>query len=280
MCKQLLLLFTLISLNTFAQETITFPSGDGLVNVTADKYIDSSNTEFILLCHQAGYSRGEYIETAPILVSKGYNCMAIDQRSGNEINGVINQTAADAQTAGISQNFTDAIPDIEAAIDKAYELNNNNPIYLFGSSYSSSLALIIGRDNSKVKATIAFSPGEYLSGIDVSQEISSYNKPVFVTSAQSEISGVTDLVSGIDPIYLTHFQPTVAGLHGSKTLWSTTAGHEQYWTALEAFLSTVLKTNSNKLLNFSIYPNPSNNIIQIETNEKINKIEVFNLIGK
>jgi len=280
MKKALYILFTFITCTIYAQETISFLSGDGLVNVTADKYIDNSNTQFILLCHQAGYSRGEYIETAPILVGLGYNCMAIDQRSGNAINGITNQTAADAAAAGISQNFTDAIPDIEAAIDIAYELNNNNPIYLFGSSYSSALALIIGRDNSKVKATIAFSPGEYLDGIDVSQEISSYTKPVFVTSSQSEISGVTNLVSGISPTYLTHFQPTVAGLHGSKTLWSTTAGHEQYWTALVDFLTSILKTEDTIVQHFSIFPNPSKDVFTINTKETIQKIEVFNLLGQ
>lgn len=224
--------------NTLHTETITFTSKANNLIITADTYLKEANKEFILLCHQAGYSRGEYLNTAPIFAEKGYNCMAMDQRSGNEVNGVLNQTAAKAKERGLPTRYIDAKPDILAAIDKAYELNDNKPIYLLGSSYSSSWALILGKDNIKVKAAIAFSPRENLSGINITTELSGYAKPVFVTSALSETTTTANLVVNIGSQYLTHFKSAKAGIHGSRCLWDTTEGHEEYWQALLDFLKT------------------------------------------
>src|SRR5438477_11180739 len=71
---------------------ITFPSADGLI-ITADSYLQNDTLPWILLCHQAGYSRGEYKETAVKFENFGYNCLAIDQRSGDSVNGIKNETA-------------------------------------------------------------------------------------------------------------------------------------------------------------------------------------------
>lgn len=218
------------------KKTITFPSTDNLT-ITADTYIKRSNTKFILLCHQAGYSRGEYLNTAPIFVEKGYNSMAIDQRSGGSVNGITNETAAAAQQQGLATTYVAARPDIIAAIDKAYELNGNKPIYLLGSSYSSSWALLLGKTNSKVKAAIAFSPRENLTGFNITDELEGYNKPVFATSAQSETATTANLVSKIGAQHLTHFESTRPGIHGARCLWSTTDGNTEYWNALLQFLS-------------------------------------------
>src|SRR5437667_8940636 len=100
----------------FAQQTITFPSKDELT-ITADLYEIDSTSPLILLCHQAGYSRGEYIETAKRLNKFGFNCLAIDQRSGKECNAVRNETARAAVLAGKPGNYPDAEQDIVAAID-------------------------------------------------------------------------------------------------------------------------------------------------------------------
>ncbi|MGY8687411.1 MAG: hypothetical protein ACKVHP_06705, partial [Verrucomicrobiales bacterium] len=82
-------------------EIVSFDSQDGL-EVTADLFMAHENPEtpFILLFHQAGFSRGEYREIAPRLNQLGFNCMAIDQRSGNAANGVTNETAQRAKAAG------------------------------------------------------------------------------------------------------------------------------------------------------------------------------------
>lgn len=220
------------------KETITFTSSEDDLTVTADTYTKTSNSEFILLCHQAGFSRGEYLNVAPKFVEKGYNCMAIDQRSGNTVNGIDNQTSAEALLLGLATNYLSAKPDIVAAIDKAYELNGNKPIFLLGSSYSSSWSLILGKNNSKVKGVIVFSPRENLPGISISNTVIGYNKPVFATSAQSETNTTADVLSNISEQYLTHYQSTKQGAHGAVCLWEDTVGSNEYWEALENFLET------------------------------------------
>src|SRR5262245_54570689 len=84
---KLFLLITLVigSTPARAQHKITFPSKDGLP-VTADLYHVNDSLPVILLCHQARFSRGEYREAAVKLNKFGFNCLAIDQRSGQEVN--------------------------------------------------------------------------------------------------------------------------------------------------------------------------------------------------
>ena len=87
----------ILNLNeTMAQQKISFPAKDG-IEVTADLYFLASDKPYVILLHQARYSRGEYIEIAPKIVNLGYNCIAVDLRSGNEVNGVVNETAKRAK---------------------------------------------------------------------------------------------------------------------------------------------------------------------------------------
>jgi len=214
---------------------ITFPSQDSLP-ITADYYEVNSLKPMILLCHQAGFSRGEYKDTALKLNELGYTCMAIDQRSGNEANGVVNETVLAAKKRNLPTTYLDAKQDIEAAIDFLYKKNNNKPIILVGSSYSATLVLLIGENSSKVKAIAAFSPGEYYKTIQVKETISGVKKPVFVTSSKKESVALKELISKTNPKYVTQYIPQVAGIHGSRALWKSTKGNENYWKAFLTFL--------------------------------------------
>ena len=213
---------------------IVIPSKDGL-EMTADLYLAGDKEVTVLLCHQAGYSRGEYIQTAKILLENGYSSLAIDQRSGKEANGVINETAKRASEKGLATHYLDARQDIEAAIDYVYELNGNQPIILVGSSYSASLALLIGVESTKVKAIIAFSPGEYFQGTNIKNRIKGLDKPTFVTSSKKEAAKLTEMMSLVNNEILMHYIPKVDGIHGSRALWESTEGNEGYWDALESF---------------------------------------------
>jgi pimeloyl-ACP methyl ester carboxylesterase len=216
-------------------KTITFPSKDNL-SITADLYTTIKAKDFIVLCHQARFSRGEYINTALKLQKMRYSVLAIDQRSGNKANNIVNETHLEAKRKNLPTGYMDAKQDIEAAIDYAYKLNNNKPVILVGSSYSSSLALLIAADNAKVKAVAAFSPGEYLKGISLAESIKNLRKPTFISSSQSEINRSSNVVRFVDKNYVTHFKPTVKGIHGSRALWQSTPGHENYWKAFTSFL--------------------------------------------
>ena len=78
-------LFLIIKVSNAQSEKIYFSSKDG-VRITADYYkVHADTVPLILLFHQAGWSRGEYIEIAPRLTQMGFNCMAIDLRSGKTL---------------------------------------------------------------------------------------------------------------------------------------------------------------------------------------------------
>lgn len=226
-------------LQQIKRETIHFPSKDKLL-ITADDYPIIPAGNYALLCHQARFSRGEYRETAPLLALKGFHCLAIDQRSGNRVKGVINQTAKRAREKELPTNYLDARQDIEAAIDHAYKENNNKPILLVGSSYSASLSLLIGNKNPKVKAIAVFSPGEYFKGYTIADSIKDIQKPIFITSAKNELKGIKELVKNVDNKYITLFEPKTAGFHGSKALWKENKGHEAYRNAFNDWLKTKL----------------------------------------
>ena len=79
----------------------------------------------------------------------GYNCLAVDLRSGGGVNFVQNETANLAKEKGFATTYLDAEKDMLAAIDYAWG-KSHKPMILFGSSYSASLALRIAKGNSKV----------------------------------------------------------------------------------------------------------------------------------
>lgn len=221
---------------------LEFPSNDGLL-ITANSYEVIPSENYILLCHQAGYSRGEYRDIAKQLNKMGYNCLAIDQRSGKDCNSMINETAARASKEKKGTDYLDAEQDILAAIDYIYS-KTNKQLILWGSSYSASLALKIGKDNEKVQAVIAFSPGEYLKGIKVNEVISGLNKPVFATGEKKEMKDIENLLKGVDGAIRDIFTPTENGIHGSSALWESTSNSKEYWNALKAFLEKIKSGNS------------------------------------
>lgn len=219
-------------------KTITFPSLDG-VSITADVYHVADTLPIILLCHQASYSRGEYIESALELNKLGFNCMAIDQRSGKEVNNIVNKTAADARNKRRPVNYWDAEMDLIAGINYLI-IKYKKDVILLGSSYSASLALKVAKEHDKVRAAIGFSPGEYFkSYVNLTESIRGLEKPVFVTSSRGESKSVGVIVEGLPNV--THFVPKAEGAHGSKVLWSTHSGREEYWEALKDFLAKIEK---------------------------------------
>ena len=214
--------------------TIEISSLDSL-QITADHYHVGKDKPVIVLCHQAGWSRGEYSEIAVTLNSLGFNCLAIDQRSGGSINGVTNLTNGRATAAGKPTGFNDAKQDITAAISWAKNYYNQDVI-LWGSSYSASLSLVISNENVDVEKVIVFSPGEFLQGVNVEAAVTGLNKPAFLSSSKSEAPGVTDFYTVISSTNKVQFIPTGNGRHGSSALWSSEADNAEYWVAVKAFL--------------------------------------------
>jgi len=143
-------------------QLVSFPSGDGL-EITAELYLaHDAKSPFLVLCHQAGWSRGEYRQIAPRLNALGFNCLALDQRSGEGVEGVPNETAARAAAAELGGNYIDALPDMLAGLRWARAEHARGPVLLWGSSYSAALALKVAGDHPElVDGVLAFAPGEY-----------------------------------------------------------------------------------------------------------------------
>jgi dienelactone hydrolase len=234
--KFIALIFTLFySLQMVdAQQKITFLSSDGLP-ITADLYVQDKGNPYIILFHQANFSRGEYSETAPRLMKLGYNCLAVDLRSGKEVNYVQNETAAAARTKHLGTEYLDAEKDMVAAIDYIKNITKER-IILFGSSYSASLTLKIAKNNPSVLAVIAFSPGEYFGTLKIKKNIDHLDKPVFIGATTSEQPFIKDMVSGINPNFVSWFVPSKSkGVHGSRALWAASPENEDCWLALLQF---------------------------------------------
>ena len=236
-----------------APEPITFPSGDG-VSCRADLYLASADpaTPFIVLFHQADYSRGEYLEIAPRLNRLGFSCMAVDARSGGEVRGARNLTREAAEAAGkAGYRYLDARPDLEAALAHARRTYAHGALIAWGSSYSAALVLhLAGSQPGRVDGVLAFSPGEYLGGaVRVAEDAARIASiPVFITSGPTEGFQWRAIYEALaTPRKASYLPQATARLHGSSVLWADlgTAADpvpnplaEGYWNAVEAFLRT------------------------------------------
>ena len=219
---------------------IQFLSLDSLL-ITANLYDRGSEYPVIVLCHQARYNKFEYNEIAKTLFDKGYNCLAIDQRSGGPIVETFNETFLEADKKGLSTEFLDAEQDIIAAIDFAYE-KYNKKVILWGSSYSSTLSLHIACDYKKIDAVIAFSPGDYFDEEKggLANKLNNLKMPMFVTSSKEEAPYLSNLLDGLNlKENQMQFIPSSDGRHGSRALWKTDEDNEEYWEAILKFLSDI-----------------------------------------
>jgi len=221
-----------------SQETISFRSGDGL-KITADYYAAPRQSPYILFFHQAGSSRGEFRNIAPRFVKMGFNGLAVDLRSGNEMNFITNETAALAKNENLPHAMTDAIFDIRAAIRYAYG-KSGRTVILFGSSYSASLVLEEAVSDTMVAAVIAFSPGEYFRNISVKDSLTGLDKPFFVTGTKSEEKYIRELMSTTTENKGFFFFPEEGnGVHGSRALWQDNPTSSEYWLSLVMFVRSL-----------------------------------------
>ena len=245
----LALMLNLFGVASASEATVVeFTSKDGLA-ITADVYIADENrkTPFIVLFHQASWSRGEYLEIAPRLNELGFNCMAVDLRSGGPVNGVDNETVARAKANGSGTTYADALPDVVAALRYARVHDAQGLLIAWGSSYSASLVLKVGGDEPDlVNGVLAFAPGEYFTKLGkpsdwITDSAKNIDAPVFITSARSEKEAWFPIFEAIPSKDKTFYLPSSEGNHGSRALWSQFPDSDGYWEAVEAFLSNNFK---------------------------------------
>ncbi len=226
--------------NKYIPKKVEFTAPDGLI-INANLYDIGKGNPVVLLMHQAGYNRFEYADIAPVLNKMGYNCLAVDLRSGGDFAGKPNITYQRATKKGEQPTMIDAQQDISAAVDylkKTY----GQKVIVWGSSFSSSLALLEGVNNKDIKAVIGFSPGDYFGDKAPSLKtvFSTIDKPYFVTSSKQEAITLSNLIEGTTPTSnQQQFIPESNGFHGSRALWTGQEGAQEYWSAIKRFLTTI-----------------------------------------
>jgi pimeloyl-ACP methyl ester carboxylesterase len=237
MILKLIPIFILNSLVCFSQTEIVFPSLDSLPIHARLYELKDNKDKIMLLCHQARWSRGEYKETAPRFNELGYTCLAIDQRSGDSINGLVNLTAKLAKEKNKPCDYIDAEKDIVAALN-FLNAKYKTKIILVGSSYSSALIIKVAANNkNKVKSIISYSPGEYFNDTTIiGKNLKKLEIPVYITCAKNEVSYTKDLANHSNNKKLVFYIPTSDGKHGAKALWKRNKDNAEYWESLLKFL--------------------------------------------
>lgn len=222
-------------------KTIKIKTFDG-IEIKADVYENKdTSSPIILLFHQADFSRGEYRQIAPKLNKLGFTCISIDQRSGKEANGILNETHIQALDKNLKTEYLDALPDLKATINYTLKQYKNRKIILWGSSYSASLVFILGNEyQNNIAGIIAFSPGEYFkyNGRKIKDYASNIKCPTFITSNIDEEKDWAEIYKKL-PSTKYSYIPKSNGQHGAKALWDSNEGHEMYWKETESFLSKI-----------------------------------------
>jgi dienelactone hydrolase len=194
----------------------------------------------ILAFHQAGSNHAEYETIAPRLVAAGFTVLAIDQRSGGNMFGTPNRTAA---ALSRQYQYREVMPDLEAALLWGHASAMGAPVIALGSSYSASLIFqLAARHPGALAALVAFSPGEYLDGPAVVHDAArSVKIPVLVDSAKNpeEIAAAKSILDAVASDHKQQIVPHSGGVHGASTLRADKdpAGAEENFHALLAFLA-------------------------------------------
>ena len=248
MLKYLFLFFiSVVLLNAEDYKRVKFTGYDGL-EVTAELYAgEDKEASFIIFFHRARWSKGEYREIAPKYLARGYNCLAVDQRSGDQINDVINETNYMAKRRKKKTDYLEAYKDMQAALIYVKTKFKPEKIIIWGSSYSASLVFRLAAEKHKsIDAIIAFSPGEYFTKLGQKEDyIQSFAKevkcPVFMTSAADEEELCKNIFQAVPHDRKMYFLPEKGGFHGSEALWEEHQMSSKYWQEIDTFFDTYIK---------------------------------------
>ena len=129
---------------------------------------------------------------------------------------------------------------LEAAIEYAFS-KSGKKVVLFGSSFSASLSVLIGKDNPNVLAVIAFSPGEFFQDdFNVYERLADYPVRVFAAGMKREESYLKDILVQVPDNKKTIFVPeTSEGEYGAKALWESNSSSFEYWLGLLMFFKSI-----------------------------------------
>jgi pimeloyl-ACP methyl ester carboxylesterase len=225
-------------------EEVMFQTADG-VNVHGDLYaIGDWSAPIVLLFHQAGSNaRAEYGSIVPRLIERGYNVLAVDQRSGGTRLGGVNRTASALE--GGSPSYCDAYPDLEGALAFVIASGFDGPHVVWGSSYSAALVIRLAAEHpDDVNAVLAFSPasGDPMGACKPGPFLESLETPILALRPASEMENPRVQAQLATFEELGHATYVAAnGVHGSSMLnpERVEGSVEETWTAVEGFLAQI-----------------------------------------
>jgi hypothetical protein len=206
------------------QEVVYFYASDS-AKMRGELYLRDYNLPFMILCLDDAGERSEFHDIAPRLLNLDYNCLAIDPGSGG------------------SRHITlaNALSGLHAALAYVSRFNNQ-PVILVGSSWSASLCLVEAASNTRLKAIVALSPGEYFQpAISMPDVLEKINRPVFICGTRAEFSYLQKMAEKQPAGRLTLFQPEKGkGVHGAAALAGNDITRDEYWFALMMFFKKLV----------------------------------------
>ena len=214
------------------------------VQVFGDFFEVGKEATTIILFHQArSNARGEYDRIAKRLYKKGYNVLAIDQRSGGQLYGNYNRTIVKFEINNFS--YCDAYSDIVAAVDFINVSGFGTKKIIWGSSYSAGLAIKFGAERPKeVIGILAFSPASGEPMVDCKPEsyFEQIEVPLLILRPGKE-AGYESVKTQLGLAKSFGFQTYIAenGMHGSSMLLEsrTKSNTDKTWEIVEGFIQNL-----------------------------------------
>lgn len=219
------------ALTAQAPTAVTTVTPDG-VTLYGEQYFSGldESAPLVLLFHQASSSgRGEYADLAPWLNEAGYRAIAWDQRSGGDLHGQANRTAAEIDS-NTPAGFCDAAADLQAALDHVISSGLAEEVFIWGSSYSAGLVFRLAAENpERVSGVLAFSPASGGPMVDCRARawVAHVTAPIVVFRPESEMA----LESSVEQREIltgagADFHVLENGVHGSSMLVDSRTGHD------------------------------------------------------
>lgn len=201
---------------------VILKTSDG-VDVYGDLHtvIEGKSAPMVLLFHQgAANARAEYSGIIPVLLARGYNVFAIDQRRGGDRLGGTNRTVDQLEAS--EYGYCDVYPDLEAALTYVKVQGYTGKRIAWGSSYSATLAIQLAAKNpDDIQGALAFSPasGDPMEGCRPETYLENLASPLLVLRPQREME-IESVQQQFDLFKEAGHQTYIAanGVHGSSML--------------------------------------------------------------
>ena len=153
---------------------------DGLL-IKGD-YYESFGDEGVILLHSTNKDRHAYYNLTEYLVRAGYAVLAIDLRGFGDSKNNVNYSP---------QAYKEMVYDVKSGVDFLLEEKQLSNVSLIGSSIGAAVAIkYAANDPSRIRRVVLISPFGYSNGINVTNKVLNYTKPVlFIASSQDPRSG-------------------------------------------------------------------------------------------